>query len=91
MSTIQPFPGFTGATSPRSLAAIANDIRRNWANVYFGAVPYLDAMRSLDSVRDTYGADDARGIVLYFLSNATTWRGEHARRIKAELKALLKG
>ena len=28
-------------------------------------------------------------IVRYFLSNATTWRGEDARRIKAELKALL--
>jgi hypothetical protein len=81
----------TIATEQRSLSAIASDIRRNWPKVYFGAVPYLDAMRTLDSVADYYGADDARGIVLYFLSNATTWRGEHARRIKAELKALLKG
>lgn len=29
-----------------------------------------------------------RSIVLYFLSNATTWRGDDARRIKAELKKL---
>jgi len=29
-------------------------------------------------------------IVRYFLSNATTWRGETARRIKAELKQMLK-
>ncbi len=91
MPSIQPFPGFTGATEPRSLSAIALDIRRNWPKVYFGAVPYLDAMRQLDSVADAYGADDARSIVLYFLSNATTWRGEHARRLKAELKAALKG
>ena len=91
MSTIQPFPGFTGSTEPRSLSAIASDIRRNWPKVYFGAVPYLAAMASLDSVRDNYGADDARSIVLYFLSNATSWRGEHARRLKAELKAALKG
>lgn len=76
---------------PRSLSVIASDIARNWPNVYFGAVPYLLAMRSLDSVRDNFGCDDARSIVLYFLSNATTWRGDDARRIKAELKALLKG
>jgi hypothetical protein len=36
-----------------------------------------------------YGADDARGIVMYFLANAGTWRGENARRIKAELKGML--
>ena len=76
---------------PRSLSIIARDIRAHWPNVYFGAIPYLDAMRSLDSIGNTYGCDDARDIVLYFLSNATTWRGEDARRIKAELKALLKG
>jgi hypothetical protein len=73
----------------RSLSTIARDVRANWPNVYFGAVPYLDAMRQLDSVRDDYGCDSGRSVVLYFLSNATTWRGEHARRIKAELKALL--
>lgn len=75
----------------RSLSVIAAEIRRDWKNVYFGAVPYLDAMRTLDSVNDRYIAEDGRSIVLYFLSNATTWRGETARRIKAELKALLKG
>ncbi len=76
-------------TNPRSLSDIAYEIRRVWPKVYFGAVPYLQAMTQLDSVHDNYGADDARGIVLYFLSNATTWRGADARRIKAELKALL--
>jgi hypothetical protein len=81
----------TQTTETRTLSAIASDIRRNWPKVYFGAVPYLGAMASLDGIGDTYGADDARGIVAYFLSNATTWKGEHARRIKAELKALLKG
>jgi hypothetical protein len=30
--------------------------------------------------------DDAKSIVSYFLCNATTWRGEDARRIKKELK-----
>ncbi len=75
----------------RSLSTIAYDIKRTWLKVYFGAVPYLDAMTRLDAIADSFGYDDARSIVLYFLSNATTWRGDDARRIKAELKALLKG
>jgi hypothetical protein len=75
----------------RLLSDIANDISAHWPKVYFGAVPYLQAMKQLGTIGDTYGADDARGIVLYFLANATTWRGPDARRIKAELKALLSG
>jgi hypothetical protein len=75
----------------RSLSTIANDIRKDWAKPYFGAVPYLDAMRSLDTLRDKYYFDDAESVVRYFLSNATTWKGETARAIKAELKAMLKG
>lgn len=76
---------------PRDLSTIALDIRMTWPKVYFGAVPYLDAMTTLTDIRGNYGQDDARSIVLYFLSNATTWRGDNARRIKAELKTLLKG
>jgi hypothetical protein len=34
--------------------------------------------------------DGAETIVRYFLSNASTWRGEDAKRIKAELKSMLK-
>lgn len=75
----------------RSLATIAREIRSDWKNVYFGAVPYLQAMSSLNSMQDMYYADDARSIVLYFLSNATTWRGPVAKRIKLELKAMLAG
>lgn len=75
----------------RPLYAIARDIKRDWKKPYFGAVPYLDAMQSLQSVNDSYGMDSGRGIVLYFLSNASTWRGDQARAIKAELKGLLNG
>jgi len=74
----------------RPLADIAREIRSKWTNVYFGARPYLQAMASLGTVDDDYGLDSGRSIVLYFLSNATTWRGDDARRIKAELKAMLK-
>ena len=75
----------------RSLSTIANDIRADWAKPYFGAVPYLDAMETLNTIRDSYYYDDASDIVRYFLANATTWKGETARAIKAELKAMLKG
>lgn len=73
----------------RPLHEIAREITRTWKNVNYAARPYLDAMRSLNTVDDNYGYDDGRGIVLYFLSNARTWRGEDAKRIKAELKSIL--
>lgn len=81
----------TQSTGPRPLYTIARAIRADWKKVYFGAVPYLDAMRSLDSISDSYGCDDARSIVLYFLANASTWRGPVAKAIKAELKEMVKG
>ena len=74
----------------RPINQIAREIREDWKKPYFGAVPYLDAMRSLSSINDHFYEDDARTVVLYFLSNATTWRGETARRVKAELNAMLK-
>jgi hypothetical protein len=74
----------------RSLSAIAREISAVWPKPYFAAVPYLAAMRDLESMRDAYGYDNARSIVAYFLSNATTWKGDDARRIKAELKGMLK-
>lgn len=72
----------------RPLSAIAYDVRRNWPKVYFGAEPYLAAMATLNAIDDNYMFDSGKSIVLYFLSNASTWRGPEARRIKAELKSI---
>ena len=74
----------------RTLREIAGEIRKYWESPYFGAVPYLKAMSTLTDINQQYGSDSAESVVRYFLSNATTWRGEHARRIKAELKGMLK-
>ena len=74
----------------RPLYEIARDIRRDWKNVNFAAEPYLQAMESLTSIACKYGYDSGSSIVLYFLSNANTWRGEVAKRIKLELKSMLK-
>jgi hypothetical protein len=72
----------------RPLYEIAAEIRKDWKKPYFGAVPYLSAMSDLGSINENYGADSAKSIVLYFLSNASTWRGETAKRVKKELKAI---
>ncbi|MCX6783335.1 MAG: hypothetical protein NTZ20_05125 [Candidatus Levybacteria bacterium] len=76
----------------RNLASIAAEIYRDWgaAKVNYAAKPYLSAMRGMDSINDNYGADSGKSVVLYFLSNAATWRGDVAKRVKAELKALCK-
>ena len=75
----------------RPLHEIAREIKRVWgAKVYFGAKPYLDAMSTLTDKNSRYGCDSASSIVNYFLGNAMTFRGEEAKRIKLELKAVIK-
>jgi hypothetical protein len=73
----------------RPLYSIARDIRRAWPKVNYAAVPYLDAMSALNSINDKYYQDDGRGIVRYFLANAAAFRGDTAKALKAELKAML--
>ena len=74
----------------RPIYQIAEEIRADWKPVSPYAKPYLDAMFSLNDISDDYIADSGKSVVLYFLSNASTWRGETARRIKSELKILVK-
>lgn len=73
----------------RKINAIAREIETVWNKVAPEARPYLDAMHCLEAPGDYYGADSATGIIAYFLGNATGWRGEDARRIKAELKKII--
>jgi hypothetical protein len=75
----------------RTISEIATEIVRDWREPYFGARPYLGAMLHLGDMTDTYGADPAPMVVAYFLGNAKTWKGETARRVKAELNQMLKG
>ena len=74
----------------RNLSEIAIEIKKDWTKMYFGAVPYVDAMMTLNSINDNYGMDSGRSIVAYFLANAGTWRGETARNVKKELNKMLK-
>lgn len=76
----------------RSISVIAYDIAKEWgAKTNYAAKPYLSAMKGLENVNSNYGFDDARSIINYFLANASGFRGEKARELKAELKQHLKG
>ena len=78
-------------TTPRALYTIAQDIQSDWGErVTYSAVPYLHAMHQLNSLGSPYGVRDGRHVVQYFLANAGGWRGDTARAVKAELRAMLK-
>ena len=75
----------------RTFQQIARDIKSTWLNVYFGAVPYLEALLTLDTTdpEALYGVETAGDITRYLLANAQTFRGADARKLKAELKSML--
>lgn len=79
-------------TTVRPLHAIAWDIIDVVAgNPRTYAMPYLSALTACATVEDRYGMDTADSLIRYALSNLTSWRGEDARRLKAELKSALNG
>jgi len=73
----------------RPLNEIAVDIARDWVDPR-SARPYLQAMKFLRTLDDQYGMDDAESIVMYFLTNAGSWKGPVATSIKKELRSMLK-
>lgn len=73
-----------------NLETIASVVRNDWRNVYFGAVPYLDALGSMDKISDAYYCDSGSSVVAYFLANSNSYRGPVARAVKAELNKRLK-
>jgi hypothetical protein len=78
----------------RTLRAIAGEIFRDWTTMSnrgenHPAYPYVAAMRGLEKVTDRYALDSGDDIVRRFLSNAGGWRGETAKRVKAELKGMV--
>jgi hypothetical protein len=93
MRIIKNFNDFSlneGESTPRKLSDIAKEIYADWKPVHAYAKPYAEAMATLDSIDDMYGADSASEIVARFLGNAASWRGEKAKAIKKELNAMLK-
>jgi hypothetical protein len=78
----------TVAIPTRPISTIAREISQEWKNVNYAARPYLDAMYSLNTIKDSYGMDDAKSIISYFLCNASSFRGPKAKELKAELKKI---
>jgi hypothetical protein len=78
----------------REIHQIAREINDDWRLKGKGvspyARPYLDAMHTLNSIDENYYLDSADSVIRYFLANASTYRGEKAKALKAELKAMLK-
>jgi hypothetical protein len=74
----------------RSLSVIAREIKLDWKKVHPTAKPYLDAFGTLTTIHDKYYQDNGQAMVIYFLSNAQSWRGDVARTIKKELNAMIK-
>ena len=64
-------------------------VEQDWKKPSVHAVPYIDAMLTMASIDDNYYYDPGYEIVARFLGNAQTWRGETARRVKAELNSRL--
>lgn len=79
----------TAPVTHRKIYEIAREIRLFWPKPYFGAVPYLEAMYTLTDKNSKYFEDSADSIVRYFLANAQTFKGEAAKSLKAELKAII--
>ena len=74
----------------RQISEIAKEIVVAWPKPNFAAVPYLEAMLQIHGdVNTMYYAESGRSIVSYFLCNAGTFKGEDAKRIKAELKKMV--
>lgn len=97
---IRTVAGSESATPARPLRVIASEIAQDWpagtkiTNNFMGAgthpaAPFIDAMRGLDKITDMYYYDTGVEVVSRFLANAGQWRGETARRVKAELRAML--
>ncbi len=73
----------------RLIKEIAQEIKEKWPKVHPWAKPYLNAMLTLETIQDHYWLDSAEDIVIRFLCNAQSFKGEDARRLKKELKSLM--
>lgn len=69
--------------------SIARAKHKYWRNMFPYLVPYAHAMLTLNTVNDKYILDSGYEIVCRFIANAATWKGETARRIKAELRKMV--
>lgn len=77
---------------PREIREIAREIMAVWPGINDYAKQYVIAMLELVTIEDKYGPakEEGKEIVIRFLVNARGWRGADAKRIKKELRSLVK-
>lgn len=73
-----------------TVSEIAHAIAKDWDKVSPYAADYLNAMKEIRSVEENYYADTAKSVIMYFLANAGSYRGDNARAYKALLKEMIK-
>lgn len=73
-----------------TVSEIAQAIAKDWQNISPYAKDYLEAMKDIQDINGSYYADSAKSVVMYFLANASSYRGENARAYKALLKDMVK-
>lgn len=73
-----------------TVSEIAHAIARDWQTINPYANEYLNAMKEITDINGSYYADNAKSVVMYFLANAGTYRGDNARTYKALLKGMIK-
>ena len=77
-------------TAKYKVSDIAHLIASDWKNISPYALDYLNAMKEINDIEGSYFADSCKSVVMYFLANAGTYRGENARASKAILKEMIK-
>jgi len=73
-----------------TVSEIAHAIAKDWQNISPYAADYLNAMKTITDIEGNYIHDSAKSVVLYFLANAGSYRGENARAYKDLLKKMVK-
>lgn len=82
------------AQNAETWASLARVIVADWGpqKMYFGAVPYVQALASIHHFSVNYafyGAETVHSVAMYFLSNAQSWRGPVAQVVKGIIKSKL--
>ena len=73
-----------------TVSEVAHAIAKDWQNISPYAKDYLEAMKDIQDINGSYYADSAKSVVMYFLANASSYRGDNARAYKALLKDMVK-
>ena len=83
--------GPRAATPHREIADIAHDIEEYWRSIDNRGRVHVHMLYQLRNMDDTVAQKCATQIITEFLTCAKNWHGEHADRIKEELRDLLEG